>query len=378
MEMKQINWEKDNEEMSLKKKTKLEWRPEDYAHTDGRWIKFTGEGVNKKFHYETFEFHGQEYGLEDTVVCHPEKATQRPYIAIIKDIYKQGKERYVKLEVNWFYRPEDLAKKYVRNWESKDSGDLVYSFHRDEVSAESVMHKCLVYFVPENEELPNPRASPDFIVRKFYDHIKKKLLNFSHRGFNVKQKDEINLLVEKTISRVGDLFTIEKVEMSKISRRKKSVPKRHILTAERTMHERSTSNGFYDESICNNFEDGEASRELYNESIQKNFEIGGASITISSDLDREKRVEELMEALKQAGDYDVFPVVQALEHALYDSLADDIPMYNYKVEYLLDKLKRGFSFDEIKAGSFEEPKLEESVASTSTIVEPKILSKAKK
>lgn len=191
--------------------------------------------------------------------------------------------------MEWFYRPEDIEN---GNWESKD--DLFYSFHRDEVDAEAVMQKCLVYFVQGNKELPNCRPSPDFNVRKFYDHEKKKLKKFSHRGFNVQQKNAINLLVAKTISRVRDL---------------------------------------------------------------PDFEIGGASRTISSDIDREKILEELLEVVKhmyrtseekQAGDCDfvspndVVPVVRALEHALYDSLVEDIPKYNYKVKILVDKLKVSF------------------------------------
>lgn len=64
MEQKPKKRKKDCEEMPVKKKTNLEWKPEDCAHVIGRMIKFTGgEGEKKKCHYETFEFHGKKYGL---------------------------------------------------------------------------------------------------------------------------------------------------------------------------------------------------------------------------------------------------------------------------------------------------------------------------
>lgn len=241
-----------------------------------------------------------------------------------QDIYIPNKEKYVKLEVQWFYRPEDVDKKHVGKWQSKDSRNLFYSFHRDEVFAESVEHKCVVSFVPENKQVPNRKEHRGFIVQKVYDIAKKKLRKLSDNEFDVHQKHEIDHLVADTILRLGDLPDIEKDQMTKkISRRKRSVPKRYISP--------------------------ETSMEY--KSILENFDL------LTGDSDRDKRLRELLEAVKhecrtrkkrKAGDYDsywpddVVPVVRALEQVLYDSLAEDMSKYNDKVETLVNELKVSF------------------------------------
>ncbi len=75
----------------------------------------------------------------------------------------------------WFYRPEEAEKKGGGSWQSSDTRELFYSFHRDEVPAESVMHKCVVHFVPIHKQLPNRKQHPGFIVQKVYDTVARKL-----------------------------------------------------------------------------------------------------------------------------------------------------------------------------------------------------------
>jgi hypothetical protein len=75
----------------------------------------------------------------------------------------------------WFYRPEEAEKKGGGSWQSSDTRELFYSFHRDEVPAESVMHKCVVHFVPIHKKLPDRKQHPGFIVQKVYDNVAKKL-----------------------------------------------------------------------------------------------------------------------------------------------------------------------------------------------------------
>ncbi|CAH2046354.1 unnamed protein product, partial [Thlaspi arvense] len=207
-------------ELSIAKENELEWKPEHCAHLKGKVIKITNEQRNEKCHYERFKFRGGKYGLEDSVLLFPEDASKNPYVAIIKDIYVQGKEGYVKLEVQWFYHPEDVDKKYIRNWKSKDSRDIFYSFHRDEVSAESVKDDCSVYFVPENKQVPNH----GFIVQRVYNTENKKMRKFTHHDFNEQQKQELDLLLEKTISRVGDLLDILMKKHTFIPRHMELVP----------------------------------------------------------------------------------------------------------------------------------------------------------
>ncbi|XP_024004509.1 uncharacterized protein LOC18028574 [Eutrema salsugineum] len=317
------------DEMPVKKKKELEWRPEDCAKPVGKLINSTGVGRNKKCHYEKFEFRDQQYGLEDSVLLIPEDVSRKPYVAIIKDIYVQGKEGHVKLEVQWFYRPEDVEKKYVK-WESNDARDLFYSFHRDEVYAESVKHSCIVYFVPENMQIPDSKKHPGFIVQNVYNTIKKKLWKFTHDGFNKQQKHEINLLVAKTISRVGDLPDIEKEQKHEIN----------LLVAKTISRVGDLPDVEKEQKTL------KTSRRY--KSILEKFDM------LTGDLDRDKKLEELLEAVKhkcrltekkQATDYDSFwpddvvPVVRALEQVFYDSMSKDIPEYNRKLEVLVDKLK---------------------------------------
>ncbi|KAE9588801.1 putative BAH domain-containing protein [Lupinus albus] len=63
----------------------------------------------------------------------------------------------------WFYRPEEVERKGGGSWQSHDTRELFYSFHRDEVPAEPVMHKCVVHFVPIHKQFPNCKQNRGFI-----------------------------------------------------------------------------------------------------------------------------------------------------------------------------------------------------------------------
>ncbi|CAA7021921.1 unnamed protein product [Microthlaspi erraticum] len=220
--------------MHVKKKRELESKPEDSPQPIGELVKFPGRypttnAFIPKRHYEKFHFHGKTYALEDTVLLTPKGANKKPYVAIIKDIYLyiRDKEESLKLQVQWFYRPEDLDKKYVRHWKSKDARELLYSLHRDEVIAESVMNICSVYFAPEGKQIPNHGEYPDFFVTWFYDCYIKKICKLCDIIFDDdEQQQELDLLVAKTISQAGDLLDIEK---KKKLRRKSRLIKSHEL-----------------------------------------------------------------------------------------------------------------------------------------------------
>ncbi|CAA7021920.1 unnamed protein product [Microthlaspi erraticum] len=334
----------DTKKRPMKKKKELEWKRENGAQPIGKLIKSTGTGLKKKSHYEKFEFHGIKYELEDSVLLMAESADQKPYAAIIKDIYAKGKEGYVKLVVQWFYRPGDVEEEYLGKWESNDSRDLFYSFHRDEVFAESVKHSCIVHFVPENNKFLDRRDHPNFIVQNLYGFAKKKLRKFTDKDFNEQQRQEIDILLAQTMSRVGDLPDIEKEHKNKKSRGKQVVLERITKKPRRLSP------------------------------ILEKFGM------LTGNLDRDNRLDKLLKAVqrkcrvtknKQAGDYDSFwpddavPVVRALEHVLYDSFAEDMPKYSYISKKLVKKLKqRGHTFDEITA-VIEEPQLKRDDPSTS-------------
>jgi hypothetical protein len=109
----------------------------------------------------------------------------------------------------WFYRPEEAERKGGGSWQSRDTRELFYSFHHDEVPAESVMHKCVVHFVPIHKQLPNRKQYPGFIVQKVYDTVERKLWKLTDKDYEYNKQHGIDLLVQKTLSRMGDLPDIE-------------------------------------------------------------------------------------------------------------------------------------------------------------------------
>jgi len=213
------------------------------------------------------------------------------------------------MEVQWFYRREDIEEKHFGKWKSENPREIFFSFHCDEVFAESVKYKCLVYFVPDDKQIPNRIHHSGFIVQMVYDNVRKKVRKFSHEGFEEEQKFEIDMLVAKTVSRIGNLVDVEKVQTTTIPRRKKIVRK------------------------CERMSPKPISEKL--ESLP------------SSALDRDKTLLELLEVVLKnmccestgTSRKDVVRMVLALEEALYDSFADDIPKYNYKLELLVERLK---------------------------------------
>jgi hypothetical protein len=40
--------------------------------------------------------------------------------------------------------------------------------YADNVSAESVMHKCVVHFIPQHKQISTRKQNPGFIVQKVY------------------------------------------------------------------------------------------------------------------------------------------------------------------------------------------------------------------
>ncbi|KAL2337239.1 hypothetical protein Fmac_011685 [Flemingia macrophylla] len=178
----------------------------------GEPVRFSGKGRGRKKHYECFEFDGVQYSLEDPVLLVPEEKGQKPYVAIIKDIITQGSNGNVTVTGQWFYRPEEAEKKGGGNWKSCDTRELFYSFHRDNVPAEAVMHKCVVHFVPLHKQLPKRKDHPGFIVQKVYDTVERKLWRLSDKDYEDVKQREIDELVQKTLKLVGELLDIEPEE----------------------------------------------------------------------------------------------------------------------------------------------------------------------
>ncbi|KAJ6843040.1 uncharacterized protein M6B38_299845 [Iris pallida] len=109
----------------------------------------------------------------------------------------------------WFYRPEEAARKGGGTWQARDTRELFYSFHLDDVPAESVMHRCVVHFIPLNKKLPVRSQHPGFIVQKVYDAVEKRLWKLTDKDYEDGKQDEINLLVTKTLARLGEFQDLE-------------------------------------------------------------------------------------------------------------------------------------------------------------------------
>ncbi|XP_045786900.1 protein winged eye-like isoform X3 [Trifolium pratense] len=177
-------------------------------------FRVSGKVGGRKKHYDSFEFDGKQYSLvslEDPVMLVPEDKEQKPYVVIIKDII-QNFNGSIMVSGQWFYRPEEAEKKGGGRWKSRDSRELFYSFHRDEVHADSVMHKCVVHFVPLNKQFLKSKQHPGFIVQKVYDTLERKLWNLTDEDFEDVKQQEIAELVQKTRKRIGELLDIEPEE----------------------------------------------------------------------------------------------------------------------------------------------------------------------
>lgn len=127
----------------------------------------------------------------------------------IKQGIKHGKEGPVQVRGQWFYRPEEAEKKGGGTWASPDSRELFYSFHIDDVPAESVMHKCIAHFIPPHKQLPQRSKNPGFIVRRVYDACEKKLFNLTDKDYEDPMQKEIDRLVEKTRDALGDIPDVD-------------------------------------------------------------------------------------------------------------------------------------------------------------------------
>ncbi|KAG2330336.1 hypothetical protein Bca52824_001516 [Brassica carinata] len=211
----------DEEEKETEMKRKKDNGADDVKPV-GELVKVTDKGT----HYGQFDYSGNRYELEDSVLLYPEDNSLEPYIAIIKDI-TQKKDGSMTILGQWFYRQEEAKKKDGGNWEANDTRELFYSFHRDEVPAESVMRRCVVYFVPAHKQLPKRKNNPCFNVRKVYDTVEKKLWKLNDKDYEVSKQHEIDLFMEKSMSRLGDLPDLETekdVEKAERSSRKVNIP----------------------------------------------------------------------------------------------------------------------------------------------------------
>ncbi|THU63862.1 hypothetical protein C4D60_Mb01t20320 [Musa balbisiana] len=349
----------------------------------GDVVRVSGKGRRKKTHYSSFEYDGNVFELEDPVLLTPEDNKTKPYVAIIKDI-TQDVDGNVWVTGQWFYRPEEAEKKGGGNWEARDTRQLFYSFHLDEVPAESVMHKCVVHFVPLSKKLPLRQQFPGFIVQNVYDTVEKKLWKLTDKDYEDTKQHEIDLLVQKTRVRLGDLPDIESEEVppdnsdqsaNKRCLRRKGVNPIDVSKSDDTTKiehqmkaETPGSCTSYDseyKTILAKFKalTGDSYRDRWLDKLLQGIKVACVSKdSVSSDdkkmeasVNSDKNMNgnnetgtstEPKENISDAGESICWPdaavqAITALERATYETLGSDFQKYNQKMRQLDFNLKNG-------------------------------------
>ncbi|CAH9090367.1 unnamed protein product [Cuscuta europaea] len=117
-----------------------------------------------------------------------------PFIGIIRCLIpNEGNNLH--LGVNWLYRPAEL--KLGKGIPSEASpNEVFYSFHRDEISAASLLHPCKVAFLPKGVELPTGISS--FVCRRVYDIANKCLCWLTDQDYIDELQEEVGQLLHKT------------------------------------------------------------------------------------------------------------------------------------------------------------------------------------
>ncbi|PON62872.1 Transcription elongation factor [Parasponia andersonii] len=281
----------------------------------------------------------------------------------------------------WFYRPEEAEKKGGGNWQSNDTRELFYSFHRDEVPAESVMHRCVVHFVPLHKQLPNRKEHPGFFVRKVYDAVEKKLWKLTDKDYEDKKQHEIDLLVQKTMQRLVDLPDIEpednNADQEEHLKAKRSHRRKNISPLDVSREEEATrpdqqpkpetpgsclSNASEYHCILANFKllTGETHRDKWLERLLQGVQYvcnsaeninnddkekaGGDGNNQESDSKHSRAANGSQDRNLKSGNSFFWPdaavpAVTALEKASHESLSSDFQKYNQKLRQLVFNLK---------------------------------------
>ncbi|CAL0298978.1 unnamed protein product [Lupinus luteus] len=117
-----------------------------------------------------------------------------PFIGIIRRL-TFNKEENPSFEVNWLYRPADLKLAKGIFLEAAPN-EIFFSFHKDEISAASLLHPCKVAFLHKGVELPSGLSA--FVCRRAYDIVRNCLRWLTDQDYLNEQQEEINQLLEKT------------------------------------------------------------------------------------------------------------------------------------------------------------------------------------
>ncbi|CAI0398856.1 unnamed protein product [Linum tenue] len=117
-----------------------------------------------------------------------------PFIGIIRCVIT-SKDNNPTLGVNWLYRPSEikLGKSILLD---AAPNEIFYSFHKDEISAASLLHPCKVSFLPKGAELPSGISS--FVCHRVYDIRNKCLWWLTDQDYIDEHQEEVDQLLSKT------------------------------------------------------------------------------------------------------------------------------------------------------------------------------------
>ncbi|XP_075488804.1 ASI1-immunoprecipitated protein 3-like isoform X1 [Primulina tabacum] len=160
---------------------------DDLARSMGEVVRVSGTGKEKRNHYKSFEYDGFQYHLEDPVLLVPERKNQKPCVAIVEDIY-QTFDGAIMVATQRLYRPEEAVKDGGGYWPSRNTREVLYSFHRTEVPAESVMHKCVLHFIPSDKQIPPRKQLPGFVFQKVYDTERQMVYKLTDQDHEIYSK----------------------------------------------------------------------------------------------------------------------------------------------------------------------------------------------
>lgn len=367
----------EEEEGEEEREEEVEEEVQEEATPLGKVVRVSGKGRGRKNHYAAFELDGFRYDLEDPVLLSPEEVNQKPYVAIIKDISQKISGESLMVTGQWFYRPEEAEKKGGGNWQSSDTRELFYSFHRDDIPAESVMHKCVVHFIPLNKQIPRRKLHPGFIVQKVYDTEQRRLFKLTDKDYEDNKQEEIDVLVNKTIARIGDLPDVdtEDTHAEDLLKSKRLLKRRNMSSLDVSRDDdvtiRSgqslkqetpgsvTSNTSEYYTILSNFGalTGEVSRDKWLERLLQGIQfVCSHTENVKSEVqDNNKSGSHSQDGSSKGanGPHEksarggtnfvwpdaVVPGVTTLEKAVHEALSSDYTKYNQKMRQLLFNLK---------------------------------------
>eukprot|EP00250_Pteridium_aquilinum_P019214 c24346_g1_i1 orf=289-5058(-) len=161
---------------------------------------------------------GRKIAIGDTALFQAGNAL--PFIGIIRKANAE-KEGSLKLRVNWLYRPGDIELGKGASLEAAPN-EVFYSFHKDEISAASLLHPCKVAFLPKGVELPSRVSS--FVCRRVYDTSNKCLYWLTDQDYTDEHQGEVDRLLNKTKHDMQATAQSERPSQRALSERTSSKP----------------------------------------------------------------------------------------------------------------------------------------------------------